>query len=155
MESVLTLVLALGVAGTAIRLLPMQETFLFELQPKPLDEAGDVIKAKIATGIVEDTRVKTARPNPANAQPPREIVQDTRILTAKPTPEIPGEPVTKFTEAVPPPSNVRAPDTTKTDINLQPPPPIMEVQGLRGGGAVTGLTPPSPSPPPPASTPAK
>lgn len=160
MESVLTLVLALGVAGTAIRLLPMQENYVFEgatnpVQGKPLDEIDDVIKAKIATGLVEDTRVKTARPNPPAAPGEREIVQDTRILTAKPTPEIPGEPVTKFTDAVPPPTISRASQETKVDVNLQAPPPIMEVQGQRGGGAVTGLTPPGPSPPPQGSTSAR
>lgn len=160
MESVLTLVLALGVAGTAIRLLPMQENYVFEgatnpVQGKPLDEMDGVIKAKIATGLVEDTRVKTARPKPAAAPGEREIVQDTRILTAKPTPEIPGEPVTKFTDKTPAPTTARASDATKTDVNLQAPPPIMEVQAPRGGGAVTGLTPPGPSPPPQGSTSAK
>ena len=92
MESVLTIVLALGVAGTAIRLLPVQENYRFEtatrpVQGKPLDEIDGVIKAKIATGLVEDTRVKTARPKPAAPRAEREIVQDTRILTATPTPD--------------------------------------------------------------------
>lgn len=130
MESVLTLILALGVAGTAIRLLPVQENYVFEtaaapVQGKSLDEVDDLTKAKIAIGLVEDTRVKTARPKPPAAPGDREIVQDTRILTAKPTPKIPGEPVTKFTDAVPPPTTARASEATKTDINLKAPPPIM------------------------------
>ena len=156
------MVLALGVAGTAIRLLPVQENYVFEtaaapVQGKSLDELDDGLKAKIATGLVEDTRVKTARPKPALAAPPdREIVQDTRILTAKATPNTPGEPLTKFSDKVPPPTTARAADAKiKTDVALKAPPPIMEVQAPRGGGAVTGPPSPGPSPPPQGSTSAK
>lgn len=169
MESVLTMVLALGVAGTAIRVLPMQENYRFETavhpaQGKPLAELDGVIKAKIATGLVEDTRVKTARPKPAAAPGEREIVQDTRILTGKPTPEIPGEPVTKFTDKTPAPTNAAASDATKTDIKLQAPSPILATPNAPADPALAAAQyrqaqlsaqASNPSPPPQGSTSAK
>lgn len=169
MESVLTLVLALGVAGTAIRLLPMQENYVFEtaaapVQGKSLDEVDDLTKAKIATGLVEDTRVQTARPNPAAAPGEREIVQDTRILTAKPTPEIPGEPVTNFADKTPPPTIARASQETKADVNLQAPPPILATPNAPADPALAAAQyrqaqlsaqTSNPSPPPQGSTSAR
>jgi hypothetical protein len=149
----------------------MQENYVFDVttspvQGKPLDEIDGVIKAKIATGLVEDTRVKTARPNPAAAAAPadREIVQDTRILTATPTPKVPGEPLTKFTEAVPPPTTARASQETKTDINLQAPPPILAtpkapvdpaLAAAQYKQAQLSAQASNPSPPPQGSTSAK
>jgi hypothetical protein len=147
----------------------MQENYVFEgpahpVQGKPLDEIDDVIKAKIATGLVEDTRVKTARPNPPAAPGEREIVQDTRILTAKPTPEIPGEPVTKFTDKTPAPTTARASEATKGDEKLQAPPPILATPNAPADPALAAAQyrraqlsaqASNPSPPPQGSTSAK
>jgi hypothetical protein len=167
MESVLTIVLALGVAGTAIRLLPVQENYVFEtaaapVQGKPLDELDGVTKAKIVTGLVEDTRVKTARPKPAAPRAEREIVQDTRILTATPTPDKPGEPLTNYTGKVPPPTNARASDdAVKADLNIKTPPPLMATPQAPNDPALTAAQyrqaqlsaqASNPSPPPQGST---
>jgi len=147
----------------------VQENYRFEtatrpVQGKPLDEIDGVIKAKIATGLVEDTRVKTARPKPAAPRAEREIVQDTRILTATPTPDKPGEPLTNYTGKVPPPTTARASDATKTDVNLQAPPPILATPNAPADPALAAAQyrqaqlsaqASNPSPPPQASTSAK
>ena len=165
------MVLALGVAGTAIRVLPMQENYVFEtpaapVQGKPLDELDGVTKAKVATGLVEDTRVKTARPKPGLPPPPdREIVQDTRILTATATPDVPGVPLTDYTKKAPAPTTARASDdTTKKDLNLQAPPPLMPTPKAPDDPALAAAQyrqaqlsaqASNPSPPPQGSTAAK